>query len=435
MANYERVRYHNLYPGIDLIFYGQGRQLEYDLVVAPGADPRAIRLAVKGAEQSEVNAQGDLQLASAGYTAVFHQPVIYQFNGSARQSVVGAYLLSAASNARAAREVRFRLGAYDRARPLVIDPSLTYSTYLGGTADDYAYGVAVDSSKNAYVNGETYSTNFPTETPEQGTCGTTTSPCDEGSGLADSFVAKINPAGSALVYSTFLGGSGLDIGTGIAVDAAGDAYVIGDTASTDFPTTSGVFQSTGNFFGDAYVAELNPAGSKLVYSSYFGGTEGAVVGANESTSGDGIAIDSSGNAFICGSTSSTNIPIAGALVSPSNGSTLAAGATANAYVAKIAAGGAKVLLSTYLGGSSNDVAYAVALDPNGFPFVAGETTSNNFPLLTAFQSSYDGQGDAFVTKLIFPATGNITLGYSTYLGERAPIRPTELPWIRWAPPT
>jgi hypothetical protein len=418
VANFARVRYHDIYPGIDLIYYGNQRQLEYDFVLSPGADPRAIHLRVRGAENARVDTQGNLVLETAGSRVVFRQPVIYQGSGASRHSVPGGYVLATSPQSASTKvqEIRFQLTDYDRTRPLVIDPTLalTYSSYLGGTENDLAYGIAADSSGNIYLSGQTFSVNFPTKSPEQTYCddnSTAPTTCN-----GDAFVAKINSSGSALVYSTYLGGSSEDGATAIAVDSAGDAYVTGGTESTDFPTTGGVVQTTGSVFGDAFVTELNPAGSSLVFSTYLGGT--AINGSSAITNcasftaigncGNAVALDSSNNVYVAGSTEATDFPVWAEYQSKLNG-------TVNVFVAELGSNGTRLIYSTFLGGAAVDLANAIAVAaPN--VYVAGETTSNDFPTASAYQTSYGGQGDAFVTKLVFTGSSPATLGYSTFLG-------------------
>lgn len=404
IRNYARVRYHNVYSGIDLVYYGNQRQLEYDFMVSPGADPSSIALRLRGAESARVDAQGNLLIEAGGSHLVFRQPVIYQSSGAGRRQVQGGYVLTTSqrsARAPSGRQVRFQIAKYDHTKPLVIDPTLalSYSTYLGGSADDVAYGLAVDSSGNAYLTGYTLSTGFPTKSPLPTADGS----CVGCPGLSDAFVAKINSTGSALDYATYLGGSSSDTGAGIAVDSAGNAYVTGATTSTDFPTTSGVVQSVGNIFGDAFVTELNSAGSALVFSTYLGGSVSNGGGA----SGNAIALDSTGNIYVAGSTNATDFPLQGAYQTKLKG-------TANVFVSELPAGGAKLTYSTYLGGAASDLANAIAVKSPDV-YVAGKTTSNNFPTASAYQSSYGGQGDAFIAHLVFSGSA-VTLGYSTYLG-------------------
>ncbi|HUI43182.1 MAG TPA: SBBP repeat-containing protein, partial [Terriglobia bacterium] len=251
VPNYARVRYQDVYPGIDLVYYGNQRQLEYDFVVSSGADPQAIDLRVEGADRASLNTDGDLVLEAQGGRFVYHQPTIYQATNGARTRIPGGYVLGKVE-ASGAREVGFRVGPYDHSRALVIDPSLSYSTYLGGSKDDFANAIAVDAKGDAYITGDTLSTNFPTLNAEQSAC----SSCSVNS--VDAFVTKINASGSALVYSTYLGGLASDQGNAIAVDASGDAYVTGNTASTNFPITSGAFQQASGGLADAFVTKLSP---------------------------------------------------------------------------------------------------------------------------------------------------------------------------------
>src|SRR5438034_955650 len=218
ISTYAKVKYREVYPGIDLVHYGNQRQLEYDFVVAPGADPKAIRLGFEGAETMEIDARGDLLLHTPEGDVRQHKPVIYQEFDGTRTQVSGGYSLSRRN------QVSFELGKYDPGRPLIIDPTLSYSTYLGGNGDDTPYGIAVDPAGNVYISGYTSSTNFPTASAFQATYG---------GGLYDAFVTKLNATGSAIVYSTFLGGHGDDRGSRITVDSAGNAYVTGQTASTN----------------------------------------------------------------------------------------------------------------------------------------------------------------------------------------------------------
>jgi len=405
LPTFGKVEYRDVYPGVNLVYYGNGRQLEHDFVVAPGADPSVIRMAVEGADKMELNAQGDLVLRAGTGDVHLRKPVVYQEFDGVRQDVASSFVLrvpnprpvptqsGSAFRTPHSVEVGFELGTYDATRPLVIDPVLVYSTYLGGAGTDEGYGIAVDSAGNAYVVGETSSTNFPTTSPLQ--------PSNGGGGYYDVFVAKLNAAGSALVYSTYLGGSGSDVGCGIAVDSAGNAYVTGGTSSTNFATASPLQASFGGVY-DAFVAKLNAAGSALVYSTYLGGSFDDY--------GYGIAVDSAGNAYVTGHTYSTNFPTASPLQAANRGGY-------NAFVAKLNAAGSALLYSTYVGGSGSDVGYGIAVDSGGNAYVTGRTNSTNFPTVSPVQVANGGSYDAFVAKL--NATGS-ALVYSTYLGGGGP---------------
>jgi len=389
IPTYAKVRYPNVYPGVDLTFYGNQRHLEFDFAVAPKADPGRIRLALEGASRLRTGPEGDLIAEVGGGTVRFHKPVIYQPEtasgraSSARRYVEGGYVLN--SNGR----VSFKVADYDKTRPLIIDPMLSYSTFLGGTGDDKGSGIAVDPSGNAYITGTTASTNFPTLSPISASL----------AGKSNAFVAKLNPSGSALVYSTFLGGNQLDQGNAIAVDSSGDAFVTGSTSSGDFPTTSGVLQTA--FAGgqtDAFVAKINPAGNALTYATYLGGTGNDVA--------NGIALDASGDAYVTGSTSSIDFPTASPVQAANAGQ-------GDAFLSKIKPDGSGLVYSTYLGGSGADSGQGVAVDSSGNAYVAGITLSTDFPTANPYQTLYGGSGDAFVARY---NAGGTALVYSTYLG-------------------
>jgi hypothetical protein len=409
VPSYARVKYAGVYPGIDLVYYGNQRQLEYDLLVAPHADPRRITLAFDGVRALSLDADGNLILQTAGGEIAQHKPVIYQDIDGTRQKVDGRYVL------RANHSVGFDIDGYDTTEPLVIDPVLSYSTYLGGTGNDIGHAIAVDAAGNAYVTGVTTSTNFP---------GASTSLIQSAStGSNDVFVTKLNPSGSALVYSTYLGGSNGEIGYAIAVDGAGNAYVTGETdsgtqtlSSIPFPTV-GAFDSTYNGGGDAFVTKINASGNALVYSTFLGG------GGNER--GYGIAVDSAGSAYVTGHTSSDNassggpaggFPTVGAL--QANNASLG---NSDAFVTKFSAAGNALVYSTYLGGNGSEFSIdggAIAVDSDGNAYVGGTTRSSNFPgasssTIQPAWSGTTGRSDGFVVKL--NAAGSALL-YSTYLG-------------------
>jgi Calx-beta domain/Beta-propeller repeat len=380
---FARVRYSDVYPGISLVFYGTGRELEYDFVVAPGADPSAVALAFEGVENLRVDAGGDLVLATRGGELRLHRPVVYQDADGERRRVEAGYVLDG-------DRVRFRVAAWDVSRPLVIDPVLGYSTFLGGSSTDQGLGIAVDTAGNAYVTGSTISSNFPVSAvPLQPTR----------RGVTDAFVTKLSPTG-ALVYSTFLGGSGDDSGNAIAVDpATGNAYVAGTTNSTNFPVV-GPFQATLRGGNDAFVAKLDPAGNALVYSTY--------LGSNVDDFGNGIAIDTTGNAYVTGETAAANFPNNAAVTclnAKSSGS--------DAFVVQVDPGGATVGYCRFIGGTGIDTGQAIAADPDtGTVWVVGTTTSTNLPVVSAAQTTLGGRTDGFVGRL----NGGGALVYLTYLG-------------------
>lgn len=387
VPTYAKVRYREVYAGIDLVYYGNQRRLEYDFVVAPGADPKQIALRLDGADKLEIDAQGDLVVHATQGNVRVKKPIIYQDIDGVRQQIKGGYTLTGANR------VGFQLTAYDTSRALVIDPVLAYSTYLGGgpgspTSDigkDVAFGIATDGAGNAYVTGRTTSNNFPT------TAGSF-QPND--AAFADGFVTKLNATGSALVYSTHLGGSGGDEGRGIAVDAHGNAYVAGRTSSPDFPTTVGVFNILGG--GSGFVARLDLTGSSLVYSTYL------------PAGGDGIAVDTSGNAYVTGQTTSPGFPTTPGAFQPIFGGSV------DAFVLKLDATGSVPLYSTFIGGNDIDFGLGIAVDIDGYAHVTGLANSVDFPTTAdAVQPIKNGANDAFVTKLNPTGTGVV---YSTYLG-------------------
>lgn len=320
---YAKLRYRNTYPGVDLVYYGNQQQLEYDFVVAPGADPRAITLDLAGRERThlEIAGNGDLVIPTSGGEVRFHKPVIYQADErSARHSIDGNWRLKSGS------QVGFEVADYDRGKPLVIDPVLSYSTYLGGRDDDFGYTLAIDSAGNAHVLGNTASPDFPTVNPLQST----------NHGTENAFVAELNAAGTAFLYSTYLGGSGVDFASFLALDKAGDVYITGRVGSKDFPTTPGAFQTKIKGHTNTFITKLNSSGSALIYSTYLGGTTD-----DQSNS---IAVDPSGNAYIAGWTTSVDYP-----VTPGAFQTTYGGIR-DAFVTELNAAGTALVYSTFLGG-------------------------------------------------------------------------------------
>lgn len=400
VPHYARVSYRDVYPGVDLAFHGAQRQTEFDFLVAPGADPTPIAFNFTGARGIKTNGSGDLVIASAAGNILLHKPVAYQEANGTRQPV-DAQFIPGADN-----QVRIALGNYDLTRELVIDPAVNvaYSTYLGGSNNDSGYGITFDSSGDAYVTGETSSTNFPT------TSGVFQGSLPNGS-TGNAFVTKISADGSTLVYSTYVGGKGEDAGNSIALDASGDAFVTGGTSSTDFPVTSGVFQSTcksctGTLVDNAFVFELNPTGSALTYSTYIGGT-----GSDEGL-GIALAKDSSGDVVIAGKTSSQDFPT----MNPLQG--YLSGSTTSGFVTKLNSSGAALVYSTYLGGGDGDSAQGIALDSLDNAYVTGQTFNSSFTTTAgAFQtkcgSCSNGNSNAYVA-VINPAGSAFV--YSSFLG-------------------
>jgi hypothetical protein len=418
VPTYSGVRYIGVYSGIDMVYHGNQQQLEYDFVVAPGADSSAIRLQFEGAKKLELTAGGDLAVLGARGRIAFHRPVVYQQKNGRRQTIPGRFSLHANN------VVGFSLGKYDRSKPVIIDPVLVYSTYLGGGALDAVNAIAVDKAGNAYLAGSASSPNFPVtrgayETKNENTPNESYT----------TFIAKLNASGTALVYSTYLGGSDCGGGFGffgnglitfpphgLAVDDFGNAYVTGIPCSADFPVTKGAFQTKNPSGGAAFVTKLNPTGSELVYSTFLGGSGGDEANA--------LALDDSGNVFIAGVTASTDFPVTKGAFQTKNRAEAITNTT-SAFVSKLNSAGTDLVYSTYLGGSgssvgSGDMGNAIAVDGSGNAYIAGLTYSADFPVTKgAFQTRNRGitsefAGDnAFVTKLNATGTGLI---YSTFLG-------------------
>ena len=455
LPTYAGIVYKQLYPGIDLRYDGAQSTLKGTYTLAPHADPSRIRWRYEGATSVHVDEQtGDLLIALNDMATLIEKaPSAWQTNNGARVSVTVRYAV------REDDSIGFALGNYDTNQPLTIDPQLIYSTYLGGSAFDGAKSVAVDSAGNTYITGETQSINFPTQNaisdtlngdadafivkinatgtalvyatylggsnredefgseraggiavdstgsayvtgctnsadfptvnPIQGTHGATTN--------CDVFVSKLNPAGNALIYSTFLGGPGADSANAIAVDYQGSVYIVGD-AGMDFPGNS--FNNSGHVF----VVKINAAGSAIVFSMFLGG--------NSFEYATDVVVDSAHDIYVVGNTFSTDFPLLNPVQPIKGGSS---NSQHDAFVTKIKADGSGLVYSTYLGGSQTDEASGIALDLLGNAYITGVTQSNlDFPTMNAYQPTYGGErGDAFVTKL---NTAGDAFVYSTYLG-------------------
>jgi len=534
IPTYGKVNYGQIYPGVDLIFYGNQRQLEYDFVVAPGADPSRIAWRIDGARAS-IDAEGNLVLSAPNGPASFKKPVLYQMNGDQKTPVEGSFAV-------AGHEIRFRLGSYDHSRALIIDPVLSYATYLAGSSTDHiglptgpgnlavgmSQGIALDSAGSVYVTGYTYSIDFPTKTPYQPAPPTKVAGVSPGQ-WPSAFVTKFSPDGSSLVYSTYLGGNGYDNAYAIAVDSSGNAYVTGETDSPDFPVTNGAYQTVcspaPNNTGapvqnssdcyssntSAFVTKLNPTGTSLVYSTFLGGngswayataiavdgagrayiagnenedcyrgqpytfqscfptTNGAVIGGVQPVGGDpqfafvaafdptgaqllystlfgdlnfqctiacggdtygtGIAVDASGYFYLVGETMASNLPTTAGVIQPT-GAPLGNPATYvqawRGFIAKFnpvtSAGGASLAYSTYLGGktgNTGDFISGIAIDNESYAYVVGFTNSKDFPVTSgAYQTVCGPNGQncaaAHVTKL--NPTGSAIV-WSTFVGD------------------
>ena len=387
IPRYRKVRYSDVYRGIDVVYHGNGQLLEYDFIINPGSDPNKIRIGFSGVRSRSLDSAGDLVLRTDGEPILQRKPRAYQNIDGIEKNVDVAYVISR-------DQVKFKIGDYDKAKPLIIDPLLVYSTYLGGSGPDQGNSITVDVEGSVYVTGVTTSLDFPVASGAQ---------MKLAGGTTDAFVFKLDPTGTRVVYSTFIGGSGSDEGHSIAVDSGGNAYITGFTNSNDFPIVNG-FQKTRGGLLDAYVVKLNRAGNQILFSSYIGGSV--------DDRGYGIAVDRANNIYITGTTSSRNFPTV-TPYQPTN-----AGGFADGFLTKIGPAG-NVIYATYVGGIGNDNPLGIAVDGNGAAYVTGFTSSPNFPLVNPFQDKFSGitpafgTDDAFVFKM---NPGGTALEYSTYLG-------------------
>jgi hypothetical protein len=396
VPSYGRVQYSQIYPGVDLVYYGQQQRLEYDFVVAPGRDPGNIRMRFSGAQEQRVDQDGALVLTVKGREVRQMAPKAYQEIAGQRRPVEARYVIRASDG-----EVRFALGAYDPARPLTIDPAIVYSTYFGGTGDESARAIAVDGTGNVYLTGFTTSAGLGTAGAFQSTVNAS---------IQNAFVMKLNATATAVTYFTYLGGTIFDEGDAIAVDAGGNAYVGGLTGSADFPVTAGAAQFVygGSAFNNGYLCKLNATGTALTYATFMGGN---------GLQGDGVNslfVDGAGAVYATGFTTSANLPVtAGVLQTVYGGST--GGNTGDAFVVKLAANGTSFTYLTYLGGASDEVGFAIQVDGSGNAYVAGDTQTNNFPTTAGvIQTAYGGGTfDGFIAEVNPAATA---LVFYTYFG-------------------
>jgi Domain of unknown function DUF11/Beta-propeller repeat len=420
VPQFARVRYANVYPGVDLVFYGNQGRLEYDFEVAPGSDSHRVALRFEGAQRMTIDGRGDLVLEIPGGDVRLQAPHIYQRIGEDEHQVQGRFEL------RSKNEVGFALQAYDPSRTLVIDPVLTYSTYLGGSGDEGCSliltpsnpvplsgcpAVAVDSASNAYIAGPTTSTDFPIPT------GSSPFQPTKGTGPANVFVSKFSAAGNTLLFSTYLGGNGTDYTAGVAVDQGFNVLVAGTTSSSNFPTSgTTAFQPTPASTNDhAFVSKLDPTGHTLMYSTYLSG--------NGKDTASGLAIDSVGNAYVTGITTSTNTPPASSFPATLGAVQTSSRATSQFFLTKVSpalSGSSSVPYSTYIGGSTpstgETLGGGVAVDSSANVYITGGTTFTDMPVLNAYQAALKGGIDAFVAKINPAAVSGTQLLYSTYFG-------------------
>jgi PKD repeat protein len=429
LSTFKSVSYQEIYPGIDLKFYGNEKQLEYDVIVKPGADPSQVRLLCNGAKSMEVTDQGELSISIGDNKSIVHKkPSVYQIIDGKRIDVDGRFVLEAQAGGSQNNVYGFEVASYDKECDLVIDPVIDYSSYLGGSNFDEGNKIAIDAEGNAYIIGMTISDDFPFAT------GGVFQATREGN--YDAFVVKINAAGDAVAYFTYFGGNDDDYGIDITVDAEGNAYLTGLTESSHnfpiLPSDNPIQDDFGGATSDAFVAKLNAAGDTLVYSTYLGGLDDDF--------GVSIAVDAEGNAYVTGLTESSHrFPVTANAIQGEFG-----GGVSDAFVAKINAAGNALSYCTYLGGDNDELGAGIAVDAEGGAYVAGWTASSlkeivdlleyllgasgsidvdgsgaytgiGFPTTeNAIQSEFGGgYSDAFVTKI--NAAGD-ALAYSTYLG-------------------
>jgi len=440
IPTFARVICEEIYPGVDVVYYGNQRQLEYDFVVAQGADPDRIRLRFEGSQETAIDTEGNLMVRAGGATVRHNKPVAYQETDGERTEVQVAFALMADGSA------GFELGDYDRSKELVIDPVLVFSTYLGGSGADLGKGIFVDSGGSAYVLGQSRSSDFTNGTADNSdvfvgkftanggafsyaffggnkddlatglavdangiayisgstqsdNLGAPNSINPVVSGPSDAFVARINPTNGAFSYFTLVGGSGDETDVSIAIDAFGNAYISGKTTSTDYPTANAIQSSYGGGDSDAFLSKISPDGSVLVYSTYLGGSD-----TENLADKCGVAVDPGGNAYVTGDTRSNNFPLSNPIRSSAT--------KVDAYLAKINPTGSAFVYSTYLGGGEDDFGFGVAADSSGNAYVAGRTKSGSFTGSGATRP-LSGTSDAFVAKL--NAAGS-TINYLTFIG-------------------
>ncbi|MCX6382596.1 MAG: SBBP repeat-containing protein, partial [Armatimonadetes bacterium] len=451
VPNYVKVGFSNVYSGVDVVYYGNQGRLEYDFIINPTAKPSAIKLRFAGVKSVKALSNGNLLLAIGNGSLQWHAPIAYQNINGKRHYVKADYQLQSKN------EFSFRIGNYDNSKPLVIDPKLLYSTYIGGSNEDVANGIAVDKAGSTYITGTTYSVDFPT------TVGSFQTTAGNGSNV---FVTKFSPDGKSLIYSTFIGGDNNESGSAIVLDSTGNAYITGQTYSSNFPTTPNAFQSTPQGRADAFLTQLSPNGQSLAYSTYIGGslddnatcialdslnqvylggwanspnfptTTGALRGGNSGGAYDGfvvkfallgtpplysgylggtgydqvngVAVDTEGNAYVTGTTTSIDFP-----VTPKALRTISSGYP-SAFVSKINNDGTSLLYSTFLNAKNWVLGYGIAVDSSGSAYITGATAATDYLVsAAAFQKTVGGRFDAFVTKL---SPNGRSLVYSTFLG-------------------
>ncbi|MCJ7589186.1 MAG: SBBP repeat-containing protein [Candidatus Aminicenantes bacterium] len=387
IPTFRAVLYKSIYSNIDLKVYGLEKRIEYDWVLKPGGKPEDIRFRYDRMQATRIDKAGDL-IIEGRYGRIRHRkPFGYQIIGGHKKEVDAGFKINGTD------EYGFRVNDYDPGYDLIIDPVvLVYSTYLGGYKSEEGRGIAVDSGGSAYVTGYTGSLNFPVKNAYQGT-----------SLGGDAFITKFSPSGKSLVYSTYLGGAGLDRAAAIVVDKTGAVYIAGNTRSNNFPTKN-AYQKTLRGWTDIFVTKLSPGGTSLVYSTYLGGSDNDVESSDEDV--NDIAVDANGAAYVTGSTTNTDFPVKNAYQKKHRG-------YYDVFVTKFSPSGSSLVYSTYLGGTEYDSGGSICVDSQRAAYITGSTESGDFPVKSAFQKTLCGYRDAFVTKL---SPGGTRLVYSSYLG-------------------
>jgi len=413
VPTYARVRYRNVYPGVDVVYYGNHGSMEYDFDLAPEADPSQIQFEVKGVDALALDSAGNLVLTKGANELRFQTPILYQKINGVRARVPGNYVL------RGGTHVGFEVGNYDTMKPLVIDPVLVYSTFLGGSGNDFSDGIAVDSAGDAYEIGVTDSPDFPV--------------ASIGSYSASQFrmfLTKLDPTGSTLLFADYFGGtSGGDDAFAVALDSAGNAYVTGDAMSSDFPVLN-AYQSTLAGSTDAFLVKFSADGSSIMYSTYLGGSALTYIGGSSEQYGTSVAVDPAGEAIIAGVTMATDFPTANAYQSSVSSDEFGDWGLYG-FLTKFSADGSLLVYSTYLAGSTLGASapctgcfpeseiFGVVTDASGNAYVTGYTTTTDFPVTSeAFMNTSPASplsDVGFVSKF----TGSGALAYSTYLGGQS----------------
>lgn len=385
VPHYLRLKYENIYSGIDLVYYGNGHELEHDFIVNPGADPKKIRMTYSGARV--VIRDGQLVLSAAGNQLIFRKPIAFQESEAGRVNVDVAFQVLSKN------QIGFRLAQYDQSKPLIIDPILAYSTYLSGTNGSTAQGIAVDQAGNMYVTGYTSSTDFPVLGAYK----------SSKSGTQEAFITKIRADGAGLLYSTYLGSSQRNNGAyiyayGIAIDSVGNAIVVGDPGTASFPVTTGAYQVTKTGSPVSFITKLNATGNALLFSTYL-----------NNSAVRAVALDGAANVYLTGTAKSGFITTQGAYQTANRNITTP---FETGFVAKLNANGAALGYATFLGGTSTDTPRALVVDALGNAYVTGTATSPDFPTVAPYKAALTGT-EAFVSKL---NSSGSALSYSTFFG-------------------